>query len=303
MKDLISIIVPVYNREKYIQKCLDSLIKQSYKHLEIICINDGSTDKSLEILNNYAKKDKRIKIINNPQNMGIAYSRNVGLDNATAEYIMWCDSDDWFEKNMCKKMLKTIKKHDVDLVECSAKIVFDNENLGVRKYWNRNKDWELKFSGIKELNLNTIDWVGKFLWNKIFKTSVIKKYNLKFPIIPTHEDSCFLIIYLMLSKKVYFLGEKLYNYVIHSGSAIDKVYEKSNGVTDLIYVKYISNEVHNIVKSLNIVQVNSIYNEFIYLSIFEMIKTYIGTLNAMKDAEFFSLRILRKKIDKLEEEE
>ncbi len=300
MKDLISIIVPVYNREKYIDRCIKSLISQSYKNIEIICVNDGSTDNSLDILNSYAKKDKRIKIINNPQNMGIGYSRNAGIKASTAEYIMWCDSDDWFEKHTCKKMLKAIINSGADLAECSAKIIFDKENLGVRKYWNKNKDWELKSSGKKEVNLSIVDSTGKFLWNKIIKKSIITKNNLKFPQIPTHEDTVFMTLYLMFSKSTFLLQDKLYNYVIHSGSAIDNVYEKVKGVTSFIWIKYLISEVNKVVKEVNSRELTIKYNDFTYYTISEMIKEYIEVLKLVRDNQVHELRLLRKKIDEFE---
>ena len=105
--------------------------------------------------------------------MGIAYSRNAGLDAATAEYIMWCDSDDWYDRHMCKTMLKAITKNNVDYAECPAKIIYENENLGVRKNWNQQHDWELRWTGKKKVDLAVCRHTGCFLWNKIFKNERI----------------------------------------------------------------------------------------------------------------------------------
>ena len=105
----VSIIVPVYNVEKYLKRCLDSITNQTLKELEIICINDGSTDNSLKILKQYAHKDKRISIINK-QNEGLSVARNTGMEAASGEYIGFVDSDDWIDLDFYKKLYTTAKK-------------------------------------------------------------------------------------------------------------------------------------------------------------------------------------------------
>lgn len=107
MKNDVSIIVPIYNAEKYLKKCVDSLVNQTKKELEIILINDGSTDNTLKILKEY--KDKRIKLFSN-KNQGIGKTRNFGISKATSKYIMFCDSDDYYEPNMCELMFNEVEK-------------------------------------------------------------------------------------------------------------------------------------------------------------------------------------------------
>ena len=304
MKDLISIIVPVYNRENTIERCLNSLIKQSYKNIEIICINDGSKDNSLKILKAFAKKDKRIKLINNSKNMGIAYSRNKGLETATAEYIMWCDSDDWFEKNMCKKMLKAILKHNVNYAECSAKITFNDEKLGIRKNWNAKKDWLLNWKGKQNINVDICKNSGCFLWNKIFKKSLIKKWKLSFPPISHHEDSVFVNLYMLLSKNAYFLKEKLYNYVVHSGSAIDKFYTNSVGFTEFGEIDYFVKYVGDFLSKNKLKDVYPLYNELVYSKIFTYLLNSNNLLLLMDNTLNYNYNSLseRLKFKKMEKE-
>lgn len=301
MKDLISVIVLVYNREKVVGRCLEHLINQSYKNLEIICVNDGSKDKSLEILQEYAKKDSRIKIINNPKNMGIAYSRNAGLDAATAEYIMWCDSDDWYDRHMCKTMLKAITQNNVDYAECPAKIVYENENLGVRKNWNQQHDWELRWTGKKKVDLAVCRHTGCFLWNKIFKKSFINKYGLRIPNINTHEDTIFVSIYIMLSKNAYFVKEKLYYYVIHSGSTIDKVYEEKRGFTEFEEVEYFSKWAGGFIKEHGLTQIYPMYNELLYTKIFNFLLNASILTNNIQIILGKKLEDLKKKFEQLNE--
>ena len=112
----ISVIIPVYNGEKYLSECLDSLVNQTFKDIEIICVNDCSKDSSLEILNSYAQKDNRIKIINQETNQGQSIGRNIGIQASQGEYIMFIDQDDWYELNTCEEVYNQIKANDNDLL-------------------------------------------------------------------------------------------------------------------------------------------------------------------------------------------
>jgi len=124
----VSIIVPVYNVEKYLEKCLESIINQTLKNLEIICVNDGSTDNSLQILEDYAKKDQRIKIINK-KNRGSGAAKNTGMKNASGEYIGFVDSDDWVDLAMFEKLYNRAKSQKSDMVMCPI-YIYDNVNQG-----------------------------------------------------------------------------------------------------------------------------------------------------------------------------
>ena len=115
----ISIIVPVYNAEKYLEKCLDSLIGQTFENIEILCVNDGSTDNSPAILHRYAKMDPRVHVFDRP-NSGPASARNAGLDHARGKYLMFCDADDEYTPSMCQEMYQAITEQNVDLVMCNT---------------------------------------------------------------------------------------------------------------------------------------------------------------------------------------
>ena len=124
----VSIIVPVYNVEEYLPQCLDSLVNQTLQDIEIICINDGSTDSSGKILDNYAQKDNRIKVITK-ENEGQGVARNLAMDHANGEYIMFCDPDDWFELSACEDAYNQISKNDNDIVFFNYFDYFDNSIL------------------------------------------------------------------------------------------------------------------------------------------------------------------------------
>ena len=128
----ISVIIPVYNAEQYLTETIDSLINQTLANIEIICIDDGSTDGSLALLKKYAKRDKRIKVYHQ-KNAGVATARNEGLRRASGKYIMWCDSDDTYTPNMCLKMFNIMERRRVDLAICSQNVILKQLERKLRR--------------------------------------------------------------------------------------------------------------------------------------------------------------------------
>ncbi|OQD59376.1 glycosyltransferase, family 2 [Methanobrevibacter arboriphilus JCM 13429 = DSM 1125] len=205
----ISVIIPVYNVEKYLEQCLDSVINQSLEDIEVICINDGSTDNSLEILDEYAKKDNRIKIINK-KNEGLGVARNIGMDYAKGKYIIFLDSDDWLKNNAFKNLYNTIILDNIDIL--IFKILPYDENSD--KFFKRD-DYELlglenlfkedfvTYKDIKEDIFN----ISVVAYNKIYKKSFLDKYNLKFPEGLIFEDNPFFFDAIINAKKIKFNNE------------------------------------------------------------------------------------------------
>lgn len=221
----ISIIVPVYNTEKYLVKCLESLIHQTFENIEIVCINDGSTDASLEILKNYESMDKRIKIIEQT-NKGLSEARNVGVKNALANYVMFLDSDDWIDVNACEVAYKTVIEHKADIVMWSYIREFETKALP-KKIFDKNDEF-LVFEG-KEAQMiqrRMVGLVGNELkipenidalvtaWGKVYRKDIIIKNNVKF--IDTKkigtEDALFNLYVLGYTKKIVFINEYFNHY-------------------------------------------------------------------------------------------
>lgn len=217
MNPKLSIIIPIYNTEKYLSKCLDSVINQSFKDFEIICIDNASTDNSLEILLEYAQEDKRIKVISKQVTGNVATSRNLGLKNAKGEFVTFIDSDDWIEPNTYDLTLSKLTD-DVDLVCFEANIVVDKEsnfdeenaaNIEGDKIYHR-----IKFEGKLQINNYVFMNTTVKIWNKIFKNSIIKNYNISFnENLSYADDANFTHKYLLMSKNAYFVAEYLYNYL------------------------------------------------------------------------------------------
>ena len=222
-KSKVSIIVPVYNVEKYIGVCLDSLVNQTLKDIEIICVNDGSTDNSLDILNDYKKKDARIKLINQ-KNSGRSMARNAGLREASAPYVMFCDSDDKFDLTMCEKMERVISEYETDLAVCGIAIEYEAHSE------IRSSDeayYRLKFYGKNYIDDNIIRKTDASVCNKIFRMDLIKKHDLSFPEKLNNEDYYFYNAYMSIAKTCYYLNRKLYKYIRHEGSIMSDNFDKN----------------------------------------------------------------------------
>lgn len=215
----ISIIVPVYNTEKYLEKCLESLINQTLKDIEIICVNDGSTDKSVEILNNFAKKDKRIKIISQ-KNKGQSAARNEGIKIAKGKYIGFLDSDDWADRTMFEKLYENATKFDAEISMCSITTFDEKTNI-----YNKSDPYmtlDLFSQNFENRAFNpkeTYDFIFRICvtpWNKIYKKSFLNKYNILFEEGLNFEDNVFFYKTFFQAKKICLTKENLIFYRLNS---------------------------------------------------------------------------------------
>ncbi|WP_189645208.1 glycosyltransferase [Pectobacterium aquaticum] len=238
---LLSVIVPVFNAEKYLDKCLLSIINQTFEDIEIVCIDDGSTDRSLSILLKYSALDNRIKVISQ-RNSGIAYTRNVGLKNSTAKYITFVDSDDYIELNTYEYALAFFQDPHIDIVHWGVNLVKENENAITYS----DEYTTHKFTGKKEINSHIIKKMDVYLWNKIIKKEIIIDNDIQFPSGLLYEDHVFLLMYLIYSNNIYFIKEKLYYYISHQSSIMNGVLKKSDKSQDqLDCFKYFFNYMKN----------------------------------------------------------
>ena len=212
-KDLISIIVPVYNTEQYLNQCLDSLLNQTYKNIEIIIIDDGSTDNSKEVLCEYEKKDLRIKIISQ-ENQGLSKTRNVGFLESTGEYVMFLDSDDWIDVETCYAAVNEMKKNDVDVVMWSyireyqslskPVLLFDDEQI----LWDKNDVYNLyqRMVGLVNEQLECPQKTDSLItaWGKLYKRSVIKDVEFVDTKIIGTEDALYNIcVFSHINRAIY----------------------------------------------------------------------------------------------------
>lgn len=208
----LSVIVPIYNVDKYLSKCLDSILLQTYKNLEIICVNDGSTDTSLKILKQYAEKDKRIIVIDQ-ENRGLSGARNVGMSIMTGEYFTFMDSDDWIQLGAYQKCMDIIKneKRPIDILVFNGFLYYQNILYGDPVLFNlfSYDDWgSLKESNFKDYRKRKSPLHNTMaVWNKIFRTDWYKQYNFQFMERMLAQDRLFSAQTYLKAKNIYVLED------------------------------------------------------------------------------------------------
>lgn len=290
MDKKISIVVPVYNGEKYISKCLDSLINQSYKNIEIIIINDGSNDNTEKICNKYKEIDSRIKVIS-IENGGVSKARNIGIENATGQFLMFCDSDDYVAKDWCKLLLENYKENN--LILCDYYNVIDNE---VKEFdYERPKvDSVISKANFFKLKLYGIN----VPWNKIYSLEIIKNNNIRFDEeISLGEDLRFNIKYLdAISGNINFIKERLYFYTLSREDCLTNRIYKDYDIQCLEQYKFVKSymdilgtrdcEVWNIFYNNIFVELVNSFNMNLLLKDISFMKRIKKNSRIMKTSEY-----------------
>ena len=212
MKYKISVIVPIYNTEAYLDKCINSLLNQTLKDIEIILINDGSKDNSEKIVEKYLDKYNNIIKYHKKENEGQGIARNYALNLAKGEYVTFVDSDDYIEDTMLEKLYNKAKEDDADIVSLGGFIeIRNNEFINIPFGFNENNPH-------KKYILNNSGPCGK-----IIKKEIITKNNLFFPKLRAYEDIAVVPLWGLYSKKISFIEESLYYYLIHEGSTMKQI--------------------------------------------------------------------------------
>lgn len=217
----ISIIVPIYNVEKYLEKCIDSLIKQTYKDIEIILVEDESPDKCKFICDRYSTKDRRIKVIHK-KNGGVSDARNKGTEIATGNYIMYVDGDDYLEKTACEELIKIIDKYESDIVcfNCN-KVNSKGEKIKEKKsIYSHSNTKKVEIMTYEQAMIDNLyrKKIRYEPWNKIYKKEIVTK--IKFPLGMLAEDFATFYKFLELANKITHYDRCLYNYVVREGSTM-----------------------------------------------------------------------------------
>lgn len=297
MCDKVSIIVPVYNSESTIGECLNSLISQTYKNLEIIVVNDGSTDGSLKVCKSYADKDNRI-LVYNLENRGVSHARNFGLSKCTGYWIMFIDSDDFISINAIEKILKYDKVYNFDIC-CWNSFFVDNNIIkkmsnispAPRIYNNQSNIFiDSLFSNVKS-NLNFGD-MFRAVWGKLYKRSLIINNNIYFDEnLKSGEDAIWLLDYFHFSYSILMVNDYLNYYRLSQESFMGKY--KSNYIhleeqqlksMKKKLVDYNLNEEENIAKFTNMIIYSLIANNFKYSNNF--FKVLFKTRDDLKFSAF-----------------
>lgn len=216
----VSIIVPVYNCEKYINKCIESVISQSYKDWELILVDDGSKDKSYSICMEYKNKDKRI-IVLTQKNKGAGAARNYGIDNSTGEYMIFCDSDDFLPENSLQKFMEFASENKWDLIisgynefkyDINKKVKFCGKNDSIDKEILSQKEAREYYMTLYKKCLNQAPWA------KLYKSNIVKENKVYFGDFRRCQDTVFNIRYYEYVKTIKIINDKLYNYQTPDGN-------------------------------------------------------------------------------------
>ena len=216
----ISIIIPIYNAEKYLPHCLESIINQTYHNVEIILINDGSTDSCPQICEDYAQNDKRVKVIHK-ENGGLSDARNAGLKIANGDFISFVDNDDILSISFCDRLVQIALQNDADIVECSFKKFLDEDQIDKNSIISQGSI-EV-YSTERALELLMREYFKQMVWNKLYKKEVIQ--NLDFPKGKMNEDEFWTYKVFGNSKTIVKLSDCLYFYRQHPESMMGKSYK------------------------------------------------------------------------------
>ena len=245
----ITIIVPVYNQEQYIRECLDSIINQTLEDIEVICVNDCSTDSSLSILEEYAQKDNRIKIFSQEKNLGTGLARNIAIDASEGEYIMFVDPDDYIELKACEILYNNAKSYDSDFVE----FLFDRFDKE-KNFYTIEKLYDLPNNGLidKELILKSNIFSAPIMaWNKFYKSDFLQTNKIYFHNSRLAEDHIVTIKTRCLANRITYLNSVLYHYRINPAN---------NQATDIGNLPEIFKEIKDFLVKENIF--NSVYRNY-----------------------------------------
>lgn len=282
----ISIIVPCYNASKYIAKCLQSIINQSYKNIEIICVNDGSTDNTLNILRKIQRKDKRIVIINK-RNGGVSAARNDGIKKSVGDYILFVDSDDYIDEQMVELLVEKSIEHDSDIVKCNRSDVYlrDNFIIDRKPIWNSERVFlHYKFHNdiypefFKRNRLCSI-------WMTLIRKNVLVLNNVLFDEdLVVNEDEVFASNVFTVANKFVYLPNNLYYYVKKDSGL------STNGVD--IFKRFDSRKKHSLfildlAKKWKIDNLEEVVKEKIsFLGIHTLFQTAASNANYSKKTQF-----------------
>lgn len=228
--DLISVVIPVYNTEKYLERCVNSVLNQSYKNLEIIFVNDSSTDNSMEIIEKYCNADNRCKYINLEKNVGVGNARNIGINQANGKYIAFIDSDDWVDSNFYIKLYFSITKTKANVAISGIKTDYNNSISSTIRY-------EYKFQNLIDnrfaLNLLTNRYsqdvfISPIVNNKLYLTSFLRETKLKFDPSKRAQDNFFSFMLFTYSGNIVLVPDVYYHY-----------YQNDTSATHTFGIKYI----------------------------------------------------------------
>lgn len=237
MDKLVSVIVPIYNMAELLEQNITRLLEQTYNNIEIILVDDGSTDNGLDICNNIAGLDKRVKVVHQ-ENSGVAEARNNGIGCSSGKYIYFMDIDDEVKKNAIEEMVLVMENDKSDLVVCGYQNVDKSGKVLITVNNPRaSYDGDYVRKNYDKFGFNNSEYsISNSIWNKLYKSDIIKNNDLKMPRLRRNEDAIFNLDYINYISKISFCGKVYYKYYVSSSSFNSQKYKKNN-ITDLLIYK------------------------------------------------------------------
>lgn len=291
MMPKISIVVPVYRVQKYLDRCVKSLIKQSYSNIEIILVDDGSTDKCPELCDNYAKSDLRIMVIHK-KNGGLSDARNCGIKVATGDYILFVDSDDFIELDACEYFAKIIDTCEVDIVAGNAKRIEDSHVSLMQRYLYDEK----RIISGKEFLKSEFKYGTMYMaaWLNLYNRSFLIDNKLEFKVGLLHEDEQFTPRVFLKANRVMVSNMVFYNYIIREGS----ISTQKNKIKNAEHLMQTCKELERIYNRLADDELKKLLNDDLvnkFLNIFQEASLYKKKYSYLIDISFLKGKALTKK--------
>ena len=290
-KPLVSIVMPVYKTERFIETSIQSVLDQTYDNIELICVNDGTPDLAFDICKKYQIKYNKIKVLDHGENKGLEYTRNHGIKKALGKYILFLDSDDTIDKNMVNDMVYIAEKNSTDIVLSTYSMVINNKEQPI--FSSEQTIEKADMCEFSNLLLDRIEWkILTCVGTKLYKADIIKKNNIIFDKkYKYNEDGGFIFSYLLIAKTISFINKPYYKYTIRDSGSIMSSYRKNLfsylvKVNELLRQLFIKNGVYDRKKDLYyrklfFIIIDSIKNEVKFGSR----KTYLEVLRTVEDYE------------------
>lgn len=283
-----SVIVPIYKVEKFLPKCIESILQQTYANFELILIDDGSPDNCPQICDEYAEKDNRIKVIHK-SNGGLVSARNIGIKQATGNYICYVDGDDWIVKETLYKINKIIEKYsDIDMIVFNLERIFKDSNEKIEFYvepglYNKDKLEKeiypyLMYDNRKPFCVGTLFPAA---CNKIYKTELLKEHYCSDERIKMGEDNAFTYECALYSNNIYFLNDILYEYNQLNETSFANSYDENRFKNNQLLTSYIEGRIGNLNDNMEY-QVNAFKAYWLFMTVFHEIKCKKNFMDSRK---------------------
>ncbi|MEG1518863.1 MAG: glycosyltransferase [Cetobacterium sp.] len=287
-KKILSIIIPVYNVQEYIEECLESALNQNVENYEIICVNDGSTDDSLKILQRYSETHKKIKVIDQ-KNKGLSGARNTGFNSSTGKFIMFLDSDDYLKENSLKELIRKISEENLEILAYNYINYYKVNN---QKIEDRKISVDKFMTGIEYYKEMSVDKSCPMSWLNIYKREFLEKNDLYFLEGIVHEDVEFMVRLLPKVEKMKYMNEAIYYYRRREGSIMTE--DKYNPNKKYSFEKIIETCEKELLKTKDL-KLKTIIESRISASTFSILKEELKEKVLRKNEKRLTLSYLEKK--------